>query len=227
MSSVTGDDQSFWSYEDLALFIGAVFPSFAIALLAIRPLHLSSEGLRTMAFQSILYALLLGTLYALIAVRYRRPFWRSLGFTFSFRYVWLYIAIGPVLAAAWVSLGVALRAPSEPVIQNLVTDRLSRIVVMLFVSILGPVFEELVFRGFLLPLLARSLGPWAAIFLTAAPFALLHGVQYRWAWQSMLIVGIAGIIFGIARVKTGSTAAAALIHVGYNSTLFGLFLLQQ
>ena len=62
---------------------------------------------------------------------------------------------------------------------------------------LAPVFEELVFRGFLFPLVAEYAGPWAAILLTAIPFALLHGAQYSWAWQQIIIIGIAGFVFGL------------------------------
>ena len=90
----------------------------------------------------------------------------------------------------------------------------------IFAVVLGPVFEELLFRGFLQPLLERALGRWLAILLAATGFAMLHGQQYQWAWQQLLVVGLAGVAFGYARYKTGSTAAAALLHGGYNLTFF-------
>ncbi len=65
---------------------------------------------------------------------------------------------------------------------------------MLFGVVLAPIFEEMLFRGFLLPLLARSLGPWLGILLTAVPFALLHGAQNHWAWQPIVLIGMAGIV---------------------------------
>lgn len=216
----------FWSYEDLALLIGAVLPCLAIAVV-VRKFRFPNEGVRTVVFESLFYALMLGAMYLLIAWRYRQPFWRSMGWTFSFRWPWVPIVAGPVLAISLSALGVALRAPAEPVIQDLMTDKLSIGLVILFGSLIGPVFEELAFRGFLLPLLADSLGDWAGILLTATPFALLHGAQYHWSWQSILIVGLAGVVFGYARVKTGSTLAAALIHIGYNVTFFAGFLAQK
>jgi membrane protease YdiL (CAAX protease family) len=99
--------------------------------------------------------------------------------------------------------------------------------VALFGALAGPIFEELVFRGFLQPLLARSMAAWIAILLTAVPFALLHGPGFGWAWQSVIIVGIAGVVMGYVRNRTGSTAASALVHIGYNSTLFVGFILQR
>ncbi len=83
----------------------------------------------------------------------------------------------------------------------------------------GPAWEELLFRGFLFPLLARSLGPWPGIIVTAIPFALLHGAQAQWTWQNLVVIGLAGVTFGFVRYKTGSTIASAMVHAGYNLTL--------
>jgi membrane protease YdiL (CAAX protease family) len=216
-----------WSYEDLVLFLGAMLPCFTAALLLVHQIRFPSDGVQSMTLQFVFYALLLGALYALIAGRYHQPFWRSLGWTIPSRGILLCIFAGPFLAVALAALSALLRAPEEPVIQNLMTDRMSLIAVVAFGSVLAPIFEELVFRGFIFPLLARSLGPWPSIFLTALVFSLLHGSQFHWSWQAILVIGLAGISFGLARYKTGSTAAATAIHIGYNSTLFAVFLLQR
>ncbi len=217
----------FWNYEDLVLFVGAVLPAFAIALLILRPFHFSNEGLRQIVFQLALYVLLVVVLYLLIAGRYHRPFWRSLGWNLDFRGVWLYVVIGPVLAVVIATMGAFLRAPANPTVQNLITDRASMIAVVIFASLAGPIFEEIVFRGFVQPLLARSLGAALAIVLTDIPFALLHGPGFQWAWQSIGLIGIAGLILGYVRYRTGSTVASALVHVGYNSTFFVGFLITR
>ena len=118
-------------------------------------------------------------------------------------------------------LGVLLRAPTDSSqIEGLIKSRASLAAVMLFGVVLAPIFEEMLFRGFLLPLLARSVGPWLGILLTAVPFALLHGAQNQWAWQPIVLIGVAGIVFGYVRYKTGSTTAAFLMHSAYNATGF-------
>jgi membrane protease YdiL (CAAX protease family) len=227
---MTSQDESrehpYWSYEDLALFLGSVLPCLGIAALAVRLLHLPTDGVRAIGFQFLFEALLTTALYLLIAKRYGRPFWSSLGWTFEYPGAWLCLMAGPILTIALGFLGVALHASDTSAIQSLMTDRLSRVVVILFGTLFAPIFEELVFRGFLLPLFARSIGPWMAVLLTSTLFALLH-VEYRGAWQPIVIVGIAGVVFGIARIKTGSTAASAVIHIGYNGTLFAIYLIQQ
>src|SRR6516164_8451424 len=137
----------FWTYEDLALFIGSVLPVLLIAKLFISVIPVASTAARALAYQALIYALLLGALYFIVAVRYGQPFWRSLGWK-PFRYRFWCALGGPLLAIASSSLGVALRAPSLPSpIKDLVSDRRSLFVMMLFLTIIGPVFEEITFRG--------------------------------------------------------------------------------
>jgi len=220
-------ENPFWSYEDLALFVGALVPCAAVALAIASVIRFPSRGVQNVVFQFLFYLLTLGVLYFLIGRRYDRPMWRSLGWTFHFRGAWICAVAGPPLAIGLAALGGLLRAPESVSIQKLITDRASLIAVVTFTVLIAPIFEELVFRGFLLPLLARSLGPWLGILLTAVPFALLHIATYGWVWQIIVVVGIAGIVFGYARVRTGSTAASFLIHMGYNGMLFIAFLLQK
>lgn len=217
----------FWGYEELALFIGSVLPALAAASIFVSQIHFPNGGVQTMVFQCTLYVLLIGMLYLLVARKFRQPFWRSLGWTFQFPSAWLYVLVGPPLAIALAALAAVLHAPANPTIQNLITDRASTIAVVFFGAFAGPMFEETVFRGFLQPLLGRSLPAAVAILLAAIPFALLHGPGFRWAWQSLMVVGLAGIVMGYVRYRSDSTTASALVHVGYNATLFAGFLLQR
>ena len=106
-----------------------------------------------------------------------------------------------------------LRAPEVPdPVKDLITGRASLVIVMVFAVVLGPIYEELFFRGFLFPLLAKTFGAAAGIFLSALPFALLHGAQNQWAWQQITLVGLAGSAFGFVRYRTGSTAASTILH---------------
>lgn len=216
-----------WGYQDLALFLSAVLPSLALAAALLRGSRMLAPGLffsdavRTLMFQSFMYVLLVGALYMVISWRYGAPFWSALGWTFPIPRALLLLAGGPALTLALSALGVVLRVPSDgSQIEGLITSRASLAMVMLFGVVLAPIFEEMLFRGFLLPLLARSLGPWPGVLLTAVPFALLHGAQNRWAWQPVLLIGIAGVAFGYVRYKTGSTTSAFLMHSSYNAMGF-------
>src|SRR5262249_44868005 len=85
---------------------------------------------------------------------------------------------------------------------------------------LGPVCEELAFRGFLQPLLERSLGAAPAILLSGAGFGLLHLPQYGFSWQHAVLITAAGAAFGWMRYASRSTFGSTLMHSAYNLTLF-------
>ena len=83
-----------------------------------------------------------------------------------------------------------------------------------------PLVEELVFRGFLQPLLARDIGAAAAIVVANIPFGILHYWEYGKSWRHVVVIMVAGIAFGCMRQKTGSTRASALMHAAYNALFF-------
>jgi hypothetical protein len=87
---------------------------------------------------------------------------------------------------------------------------------------LAPLIEELFFRGFLYPVLARRLGVVLAIILTAAGFGLIHGPQLGRAWGPVLVIFIVGIALTVTRAVTKSVATGILVHIGYNGTLSAL-----
>ncbi|HLH43478.1 MAG TPA: CPBP family intramembrane glutamic endopeptidase [Bryobacteraceae bacterium] len=207
----------FWNYEDLALFIGSIIPCGFAGAVLVRALHVQNEAGRTLLFQALIYALLFASLYILISWKHGQPFWRSLSWRHPVRFPVSWVVGGLLLAIAMAMLAGALGAKPVPdPIRALISGRWSLAAVMLFVVVLGPAFEELVFRGFLLPLLVKTFGPAGGILLTALPFALLHGSQNQWAWQQITVIGIAGAAFGYAKYKTGSTAASTLLHSGFN-----------
>jgi len=81
---------------------------------------------------------------------------------------------------------------------------------------LGPLMEELFFRGFLYPVLARRWGAGWGIFWAAVPFALMHLPQYGYSWGIILVILAVGVVCGIVRAATKSVAASFLVHAGYN-----------
>jgi uncharacterized protein len=227
----SAEGKAFWGFEDLGLFLGALLPAFLGGAILVRvgrllaPRTFASEAVRALVFQGAIYAVLALALYLLLAVGHGRPMWRSLGWTLEFRGAWMCLGGAPLLALAVSALAAMLRAPDVPTpVESLITSRASLVAVLLFAALAGPVFEELVFRGFLYPLLAGALGVWPGIGVTSLAFALLHGPEYQWSWQHVLAVGLAGVAFGGVRYRTRSTAAAALMHIGYNATYVVVYL---
>ncbi len=217
----------FWSYHDLAVFIGLAIPSLAFSALAV---GLAAPGAgrtaRAIAVQFTAYAIWFLCLFALLRTRYREPFWRALAWVRPRRGLAASALLGPLLALALAYLGMALGTPDlDTPMKELMRDRDALLLFGFFAITLGPVCEELAFRGFLFPLLARSFGPAVGVVLAALPFGLLHGTQNAWIWQHVLVVTLAGAAFGWSRHWTGSTLAATVMHATYNLTFVAPHLL--
>jgi hypothetical protein len=231
--SATPERYPFWGYQDLTLFAALALPSLLLAFGLVQAVVLVS-GARPagkagplLAGQFLGYGFLFLSLYGLLKLRYNRPFWSSLGWVRPRAGLWTSVIGGPVVALLVASLGVVLQTPEiQMPIKDLFTDRFSIALVAVFATTLGPLCEELAFRGFLLPLVARSLGRVAGVLIAALPFAILHGPQYSWSWRHILLVALAGVAFGCMRLWSRSTLAATLMHAGYNLTFFSAYLFQ-
>ncbi|MET3908267.1 membrane protease YdiL (CAAX protease family) [Bradyrhizobium sp. S3.3.6] len=79
----------------------------------------------------------------------------------------------------------------------------------------APVFEEFVFRGFMFRGWSQSfLGPYGAVVLTAALWALNH-TQYGWYDRSWLFA--IGLVLGYFRLRANSTWLPVMLHSGMNT----------
>lgn len=221
----------FWTYLDLCFFISLILPSLLVAAMVVKglsPIIPFGKPFQALLAQLIAYALIFASLYFLLRARYRQPFWRSLGWTVPVAAVIASLLAGPLLAVAIGLFGNVLRTPEIPLpFQQMLQDRPTMILFAIFVVILGPICEELAFRGFLMPLLMRSFGPAIGIVVTGLLFGSLHGPEYGWHWQQAVLISLAGMAFGWVRFRTGSTAAAAAIHSTYNLMQFAAFLAQS
>jgi hypothetical protein len=221
----------FWGYGDVCLFFGLALPALLLGMALVRVaaallhLHFAARALEPLAQQFAGYVFLFGALTFLFRVQYGRPFWRSLGWTAMRIPFPAVVSCGLGAALAVAVAGSLLAVPNTPnAITELMNDRASLIALAIFGVTLGPVSEELVFRGFLQPVLVRSLGAAPGILLAAIPFGLLHYQEYGNSWKHAAIVAGAGAAFGCMRHLTGSTKAAALMHAAYNGLFFAVAL---
>jgi membrane protease YdiL (CAAX protease family) len=223
----------FWGYGDVLVFAGLSIPcillGFGIVKVTFWLLHLhpAIPTWELLLDQFAGYALLFAALYAILRLQYDRPFWASLAWTKPrLAPGWILLAaVGTVIAVSL--LGVAIHTPnSKNAIVDLLKDRTSIVLVALFGVTLAPLCEELAFRGFLQPLLVRSMGTVPGILAAALPFGLLHFQEYGNSWKHVLLISLAGAAFGWMRHATGSTRAAAYMHSAYNALEFVAFLSQ-
>jgi membrane protease YdiL (CAAX protease family) len=100
-------------------------------------------------------------------------------------------------------------------------DRVALAIFFITASIAAPIFEEIMFRGFLLPSLTRYMSVSTAIILSAFIFAIAH-----LSLSEVLPLATLGIILGIIYTRSRNLLAPMLLHSLWNSgTLLSLFVL--
>lgn len=112
--------------------------------------------------------------------------------------------------------------PKSLPIEKYFSDTTTSYFLALFGILFAPLVEELFFRGFLYPALARRIGMTSAVILTAASFAVIHQGQLAHAWLPLSWLFLVGMVLTLVRVKTRSVALCVAIHMGYNLTLFAV-----
>jgi uncharacterized protein len=221
----------FWTYGDLLLFAGLTIPCMLLGLGLVKfflwAMHIRTT-IRVMELlpeQLLGYLFLFCMLWLIFRLEYDRPFWASLAWTET-RMPWLWMVIAGISAAyvvAAVSSLFEMPSGSNPMM-DLLQERTSLILMAVFGIAVAPLCEELAFRGFLQPLLVRSLGAIPGILLAAIPFGLLHFQEYGRSWRHVVLISLAGALFGWMRHATGSTMASTVMHAAFNSLgFFALF----
>ncbi len=82
---------------------------------------------------------------------------------------------------------------------------------MAFVLV-APVTEELVFRGWLLPMLQDHYGTRIALVWSSVLFGIVHG------WPAAIYATLGGFVLGAVALRTKSTLASIALHAGINAT---------
>ena len=112
---------------------------------------------------------------------------------------------------------------SNPLLQMALESRDNTALGIFFftAAIAAPLFEEFLFRGFLLPSLTRYTSVWGAILISSLLFAAAH-----LSLSEILPLTALGIVLGIVYTRSRNLLSSMLLHSLWNSgTLISLFLL--
>jgi membrane protease YdiL (CAAX protease family) len=224
----------FWGWADFAIVIGLLIGLIAIIFFVAGGFTYFIPSLKTdpaplllpvqLAFYGAIY------LAFLLAFRFRydKPVFSSLGWKRTVSNKTLaYIGLSGVLLSPAISLIASLLHTPEVHMDAL--DQLEKYPVILAIFgimavTVAPLFEELLFRGFLQPLFSKTFGFVAGILITGLLFGLLHSIQYKNVWQYVAAVSFVGIVLGAVRYRTGSIIPSTLMHACYNSVAaIGIF----
>ncbi len=178
-----------------------------------------------LGMQAVWWLMILGFVYYVVAVRHEQNFRRAVGWIGFDTPALNFFTLGIVMAFGVGALSQIIPMPEEKMpIEELLSSYEAVVAMAVFGVFIAPPIEELVFRGFLFPVLQRAHGVSIAVFGTAAVFAAVHAQQYAYHWQVLLILFMVGTVLGWIRARTGSVIASTVTHATYNATLFAALL---
>ena len=218
-----------WSGWDVLLIAGVTF----LAMLALQLLVIfgalwlvyphsnlaavSQKPILLLVSQFLIYAVVATCMVMLVEGKYHVAFWQAIRWNWP-QSVWKLLALGSVMLFALGMLQSLLPMPKDTPFEHLFDRPRDAYLLAIIAVSIGPLMEELFFRGFMYPVLARRMGVAWGIVLTALPFGLIHLPQYGWAWGAALVIVAVGVVCGVVRAATHSVGASFLVHVGYNGT---------
>ncbi len=152
-------------------------------------------------------------------------------FQFKIRSKWPIWGIGGYFAALPLVILVSLinqriwqgQGGSNPILPIALEgkDNVALAIFFITAAIAAPVFEEILFRGFLLPSLSRYMPVWGAILLSSFIFALAH-----LSLSEVLPLTVLGMVLGFVYARSRNLLSSMLLHSLWNSgTLLSLFVL--
>jgi hypothetical protein len=143
-----------------------------------------------------------------------------------------------------------LSSSKPPPIEQFFVTASDAWIITVFGILVAPVFEEICFRGFLVPAFAiaydwlslprneASRTSWQttttlsrggyvfAAVVSSILFAALHSQQVAFAWGALIVLFSVSLVLTWVRVKTQSVAASVMVHSAYNSFIFLVTIIQ-
>lgn len=191
---------------------------FQFAGMKIQGLNMKDTGMSLEPFQALVIELsaLCGTL--IIVGLFRRfvdkESFQSMGF-FSIRSLKdssIGFAIGAVIMILGFVWLIDLKEITWISTQFDALKILQLIVLFIFVAIA----EELVFRGYILNNLMKSMNKWVALLVCSVAFSSLHLFNPNHSWFSFINITLAGILLGISYIYTQSLWLPIALHFSWN-----------
>ena len=215
-----------WRALDVFFSIVAFFLSVAIIGVALA--SILSGGLEVTPATLILgwligQVVMLGYLYIAFLRRPNRQHALKLGS--PQRPLPLYLLIGVALGLSVNLIAAVGRQAFAPAaeLQSLAnSQQIAWVYAAVFMVLVQPISEQLVFQGIILPKLAASLSRIGGVLITAGIYAALHFAIYvsnptdgsSQLWHGIVAPFIAGFVYATIRLRTGSTRAAIMANVG-------------
>jgi len=224
-----------WSMADLIVF--GVFFALTVLLLpltVLRVWHIFNPALRIsdltatdqVLLQGVMNLVIVGFIAFLIKTVHGLSFVHTIHWFKNYQFkTGFLISVGATLAISVLVVSSFFPSGEQPPIERLLSSTTAMYVFAVFGITVAPLFEEIIFRGFLFKVLSDIGGPGTAVSVTAILFALLHLPQLWGSWAGVVLIFVVGYVLSFVRQRSNSIIPSFIIHTSYNGMLFGVFAL--
>ena len=189
-------------------------------------LHSDNEGIYLILYQAILDGVILLFIYFTITLKYNSPFFASIKWKPSQPIrLGTYIPFGIGLALSVMGLSMLFPSPQDLPIEKLLKQPYAAFLFASLGIVVAPFVEEIVFRGFIFPVIERWLGSVGAVLATAILFAGVHVAQLSGSWGAIALILLVGLTLSAVRAKTDALFPSFVIHLSYNATICLLYII--
>lgn len=199
--------------QPLALLAKAIIIAFTAAI--VMAIVLSS----LLRFNDLTVAFVAGILGKFVAYRYMKSRYAIKIFSmpsisFFFKFVIPASFLSVLLAGFPWSIWLA-RSISVPKEYLLLSEAniIERIIFLLCLCVVGPLMEEIFFRGYLYHLLKTNFNLWLSVLFTVVLFNFFHGMNSFFSWQLGLLSLISIYLFE----RSGNIMNSILLHIIHNT----------
>ena len=246
------------------LFLLVICGWVGVSILVVTALHLKLWGIASasdaqtdyhyaLITQAALYLITFGGCLIVFPFVWHKSFFDGIHWNATFAAQRLRRLISAAVLCFFVAMinGMLLPGPKDAPIDQLFKAPGAAWVLFAFGVTAAPFFEEMAFRGFLLPALCTA-WDWSVEHLTGAPrrpldnngepnwsltamivgsvitslpFALMHGFQTAWSLGPFLLLIFVSLVLCWVRLSARSLAASTIVHACYNFMLFSYMLL--
>ena len=148
----------------------------------------------------------------------KRPFWETLGWSWSHHFgLWTCVGLGVLLFFVGSGLAQLLGGDKPTQLDQILNSSPgAKYLIVCLATLSAPFAEEFVYRGLLYSALQRLMGKVGAVVLVLGLFTLVHVPQYWPNYGVIAAVGLLSVALTVIRAVSGRLLPCYVIHVVFN-----------
>ena len=156
----------------------------------------------------------------------RRPFWRSLGWSWTPSFnLWKALGVAVGMFGFGLLVTAAFGDQETALERMLMSSRAARYAIVAMATLTAPLVEEVIYRGVLYSALQRAVGQASAVVGVFALFAAVHVPQYWPNLSAILAIILLSLVLTLVRARTGQLLPCVVVHLFFNGISSLLILL--